>query len=134
MSNELQEYRTELVTLTHKSQDAFEKQLSYISAGSLALSIGFIKEIVKNIKTAENKCLLTIAWVLLAMTLLINLFSHITAARFHWKTIKEIDQNKYNQEKAIRRIQKLNLLNIISIIALVLGIFLFIIFVSSNLE
>lgn len=37
-STHIEKYREELIELLHKSQDSFEKQLSYISAGSLALS------------------------------------------------------------------------------------------------
>ena len=58
----LEKYREELITLLHKSQDSFEKQLS---AGSLALSIGFIKD-VENIKYANHRWLLNFGWALLA--------------------------------------------------------------------
>lgn len=133
MSPELLQYRSELVTLTHKSQDAFEKQLSYISAGSLALSMAFIKDIVMDLSQAECKGLLTAGWILLGLTLLVNLISHILAAHFHSNTIKEIDAGKYSQGKAANRIKKINRINICSIVTLLGGLFLIVYFVSLNI-
>src|SRR5687768_5136591 len=93
-----QVYKLELITLLHKSQDAFEKQLSFISAGSLALSIGFIKDIVKNIGEADCRWLLVIGWILLACTLLINCISHLRAADLHNKTIEDINADRYDDK------------------------------------
>jgi len=40
-------YQEQLISLQHKSQEAFETQLSYVGAGSLALSVGFIKDVIR---------------------------------------------------------------------------------------
>lgn len=116
----LEKYREELIELLHKSQDNFEKQLSYISAGSLALSIGFISQVVKNISTANCKWVLTCGLVLLGLTLLINCISHIRAADLHNKTISEINNNTYEHEVVNKRYKEVSFVNWFSVVTMVL--------------
>jgi len=132
LPNDLKEYKNELIATVDKCQDSFEKQLSYISAGCLALSIGFIKDIIKDIDTAQSRWLLTVGWILLGSTLLINLFSHLIAARLHYLTIKEINARQYDYDKTLNRISSVNKINWFSATTLVSGIFLIIIFVTLN--
>jgi len=129
----IEKFREELISLLHKSQDSFEKQLSYISAGSLALSIGFIKDVVKNITTAYCRGLLITGWILLGLTLLLNCISHIRAADLHNRTIKEINHDQYDNIKIARRYKEVSRLNWFTVGTMVLGILLIIIFVSINL-
>jgi hypothetical protein len=129
----LNTYREELISLLHKSQDSFEKQLSYISAGSLALSIGFIKDVIKNISQAENKWLLSLGWILLGLTLLVNCISHIKAADLHNRTIREINDGVYNQKSVFSRYKKVSFINWFSVLAMVLGISAIILFVIVNI-
>lgn len=134
----LNNYRDELVMLLHKSQDQFEKQFSYISAGSLALSVGFIKDVVKNIEVANNKWLLQIGWIFLALTLLINCITHIIAAQKHNKTIEDIqgelsNKDTYDHVKIRARYKQITYWNWGSIILMIVGILFIICFVSLNL-
>jgi hypothetical protein len=55
--------------------DEFDKQVVYLSGGGLALTIGFVKDIVKLSATAFLPFLL-LSWLLFAATLLLNLWSH----------------------------------------------------------
>lgn len=129
----LEKYREELISLLHKSQDSFEKQLSYISAGSLALSIGFIKDVVK-LPTADCKCLLSIGWILLGLTLLLNCISHIWAATLHARTIDEMNNDKYDADKIRGRYKSMTNLNWGTIATMVVGIILIIVFVIININ
>ena len=54
MENELQDYSNELRKLIDKSHDAFEKQLNYISSGTLAISMIIVEKLVSNWKIQEN--------------------------------------------------------------------------------
>lgn len=133
MADHLETYRKELIELLHKSQDAFEKQLSYISAGALALSIGFIKDVVKNLPKAEVKWLLALGWILLGMTLLINLTSHIIAAKHHNETIEEtFAPESWNQETVTNRYKWVQRINWASLISLIVGIFFITTFIIIN--
>jgi hypothetical protein len=129
----LQQYKEELVDLLHKSQDAFERQLSYISAGSLALSIGFIKDIIHNIDVAEYKWLLNAGWALLGMTLLINCISHIRAADLHNRTIADINNSLYDQDVVTQRYKEIGYINWGTVGTLIAGIASIIIFLSINI-
>lgn len=130
---ELVSYKEELITILHKSQDAFEQQLSYISAGCLALSVGFIKDIIKDLQNADWKWALNIGWFFLAFTLLINLISHIRAADLHNKTISEINGGTYEPKVVTRRYKEIGYVNWISVGTLIIGISLIIIFVTKNI-
>jgi hypothetical protein len=129
----LLKYKDELVTLLHKSQDTFEKQLSYISAGSLALSIGYIKDVVKNLESASCRWMLAFGWILLAFTILVNCISHIRAADLHNKTIGEINSGEYDQLRVIKRFGLISKVNWLSVGTLVGGILFITFFVIINL-
>lgn len=133
MDDNLKTYKNELIQLLNKSQDHFEKQLSYLSAGAIGVSMAFIERITGKISESDCKLILIIGWLLLTLTLLINLFSHIKAYRNHYKTIEEINCDGYSQTKAIQRNKMINRLNNWSITTLMLGIFSIIIFITLNI-
>jgi hypothetical protein len=131
--NHILEYRKELIELLHKSQDAFEKQLSYISAGSLALSIGFIQKVI-DLKTSHGIWFLRGGWILLVITLLINCISHIHAADLHQKTIAETwDMKLYDQERIKDRYRAVSKVNWLTVGTLIAGISGIVIFVLKNI-
>jgi len=130
---QLEKYKEELIATHHKSQETFEQQLSYISAGSLALSIGFVKDIVKDIENADYRSLLMTGWILMVITLLLNLISHLLAVKFYSKSISEIHWRKFDSNRSDKRFKRITWLNWICVGTLVLGILLIIIFVNRNL-
>ena len=84
-----EKYKSALYDIFDKSQDDFEKQLSYISGGALGLSLLFLEKVIEDLSKADSKWLLTLGWILLALTLFINLTSHLFAAVNSRKTIRE---------------------------------------------
>lgn len=128
----LQQYKQELQIVHEKSQDAFEKQLTYLSSGALGLSILFIEKIVVDISQSQFKILLIISWIALACTLVVNLISHYKSHRSVYKTIAEINENRYDQGLADGRNRMVNNLNISTIITFCLGILLLVLFVIIN--
>lgn len=129
----LSSFEQEMVTIFYKSQDSFEKQLSFISAGALVLSVGFVKDIVHPISETKYKGLLTSGWILLVVTLLFNLISHMVAASYANKAVKEIRNGKYKRKKILRRNQRIMYINWSSIGTMILGIALIIIYIILNL-
>lgn len=125
-------YRNELNIVFHKNQEAFEKQLSFIAAGSLTLSVGFIHDIVKNFEKSSNKVLIGIGWTLLVLTLLVNLISHMIAARNANTGIGEINLNKYDPLKIEVRNKRVVRMNWVSVILMIIGISLIILFIIIN--
>ena len=132
-SKSLKKYRVELVGLVTRSSEIFEKQLSYISVGAIAVSMAFVKDITGDIATTSLKALLIIGWGLLVFTLLINLGSHIWAKNKHNKTIGEIDAGKYSRDHALRRLKQINQINSVTAATLVLGIISIVLFMTLNL-
>jgi hypothetical protein len=103
MDERLKEFEKELVELHTKSYDNYDKKLSYLSASSIGVSMVFLKDIVGDIDDVKLRWLLLSAWILLTLTLVLNLFSHTFTAKRHNETLDEIRSKKYNRESAIRR-------------------------------
>jgi len=126
-------YRNELLKIYEKSTDLFEKQLSYISGGALGLTYILIEKIFPDISKTHFKGVLILSWILLGLTLFINLISHIYAMKAHSATIDEINRNSYDYSKASIRNKKLFMYNYASIALLFGGILLFILYTSVNI-
>ena len=133
MEEEIKNYSKELRTLIDKSQESFEKQLNYISAGALGLSMVIIEKIVKDLSQTCNNWILIMSWSFLGLTLFSNLVSHIYTSRIHAKTINEIEADKYDYQKATRRNKRITNWNLTSVLFLLLGILFQIIFISINI-
>lgn len=126
-------YASELRSIVVKSNDLFEKQLNYISAGALGLSMLLIEKIIPNISESKYKLLLYLSWILLTGTLVSNLISHIYTSSRHSKTISEIEEGNYNNTAANIRNKRIGNWNLFSVILLLLGLLTLIFFVIKNL-
>jgi hypothetical protein len=133
LPSSLEKYKDELREILHKSQDAFEKQLSYISAGCLVLSIGYVKDVVKNIEKAPFRFYLIAGWGFMVLTLLLNLISHLMAVSFYRLTISEIDTSIFNSISSMKRFRKITFLNWACVASLILGIVAILLFINLNL-
>jgi hypothetical protein len=65
--------RDNLLRGKEKSDDDFEKNITFLSAGALALSMTFIEKVIY-ISSETKFCLLYFSWALLTVTLIVNLF------------------------------------------------------------
>lgn len=122
-----------LQRIKEKSEDDFEKNITYISAGALAISLTFLEKIVP-IKESIQTSLVIASWTFLVLTLLSNLLSHQYSSYIIDKSIDDVDDNSddsiINWE---RRTKKIRIWNILNLCGLVIGIGLFILFVSINI-
>jgi len=124
------DYQKNLSDTVSKSQDDFEKQLSFISAGALGLSMLFIEKIVP-LKTAGYKWLLISGWICLVLTLFGNLVSHFLSAQYNHKTLIEYQEG--HETRHSERTKWITWLNIGTILMLVLGILSILIFLAINI-
>jgi len=128
------EYRKLILTEKSKSDDDFEKYITFIASGSLGLTLTFIGKI-SPLKESIGIWIIVIGWFLLASTLFINLLSHYLSSRYSEKTIQDIDDD-LSYENLIIGISKRNKiisnLNLWSIILLGLGISFVLIFTTVN--
>ena len=126
------EYRKSLLEQKSKSDDDFEKYITFIASGALGLTLTFMENI-SPLKCAVHKWLVATGWVLLALTLLLNLLSHFLSSRFTSKSIDEIDDEiKYdelreNLDKRNKIIDRFNISSILSLFLGIIGILLFVI-------
>ena len=131
---EWKEYRLSLLEQKSKSDDDFEKYITFIASGGLGLTITFINEI-SPLGESKHVYLIIAGWILLTFTLLINLFSHFLSSRNNEKTVQDID-DEIDYYKLVENINQRNnnifYLNLSSIIFLGFGIISIIIYVSIN--
>lgn len=126
------EERLALQRIKEKSEDDFEKYITYISAGGLALSLTFTEKIIP-FKDSSYIGFLILGWSLLALTLIVNLISHYTSKIALDKTMEDLDNNDPNLlENYYRRNNLIEWINISTIVTLIVGIFSIILFVSFN--
>jgi len=132
---EWNEFRNSVHTTKSKSQDDFEKYINLLASGGLAITIAFFDKIV-NIKESIYIRLIVCGWILLVLTLLINLISHYFSISYSERTIGEINKKQYDDVfiNVEKRNKVLNVLNGISITTLILGIISIITFVTLNLS
>jgi hypothetical protein len=131
---ERSEYRRDLLAQKSKSDEDFEKYITFISSGALGLTLTFINEI-SPLKESIGIWIISSGWILLAITLFINLLSHFLSSRYNEKTLKDIDENIDNTDfdcKLERRNNIISALNFISIGTLGLGITSILIFTIIN--
>lgn len=126
------EYEKQVFETLNKSQDDFEKQLSYISAGSLGLSMIFIEKIV-TLNNAHSKWLLITSWILLATTLFINLISHLVSSHYNYKILDDVQKRIDTKLSVVKFNCVINTLNLVTVITLILGMLFLIIFSSINI-
>lgn len=128
------DYRNSVIDNKSKSQDDFEKYINLLAVGGIVLSLTFLEKIV-SLDKASYKSLVVLGMYLMVVTLLFNLCSHYKSILDSDKTIKEIDEKKYDDifKNIEKRNKAINLLNTISIGALIVGIFSLVTFATINI-
>lgn len=118
------------------SLNLFEKNLVYLSAGSLALSIGFVENRTSGIPPICN-WLIILSWLLLATALLLNLASHLISAANSGATLDGLDSGDSEQDlylEVTRRNKKMRRINWCTFILFGLGILFSVVYCSLNLK
>lgn len=136
MEEEWKEFRKSVYENKLKSEDDFEKYITFISSGALGLSMVFIEKIVP-IGVSKFNFIIIIGWILLAISLFANLLSHFFSRKYSEATIEDLDKELEYEVicvKINRRNKFLEVFNITTISTLFIGIVLIIIFVSFNLN
>lgn len=135
-----EDYRNKLYDLKSKSDDQFEKAITFITSGALGLTLTFHDKIVP---FSGAICVYFIAagWTLLVATLFINLYSHYQSSKSTDATIDDVDdvicyKMTYDgfRDKVNSRNSIINNLNKASIYLLGAGLISIIIYVSINLH
>lgn len=134
-TEEIDRIRSEFYSSIDKSENDLERKITYISAGGLALSLGFLEKIV-NLSSASYFFIIIVGWLCLALTLSINLISILTSRKLTMKSLEDFDSNisdKDFRNNIAERNKKISKLDQFSLVSLLLGIALIIVFCSINL-
>jgi len=129
--------REKIQEVISKTEDHFEEKLTYISAGTLGLTLTFIEKIVP-LGDSVSVIFLVFGWFFLVVTLLLNLSSHMISKHYLIKTQLELDKNndsKYLNSiylKVIKRNKRIDCINWITVGLLILGISFIVTFASLN--
>jgi hypothetical protein len=121
--------------LKEKGEDDYEKNIIYIAAGTLVLSLTFLEKIV-NLEETNAVWYLIWSWIFLSITLLSNLVSHqlsslyIERCRIFYANCG--DDRTYPDKKLKIYIKRLSAVNWSATATLFLGISLLVIFCSIN--
>lgn len=129
------EYRNSVLDNKSKSQDDFEKYINLMAAGGLILSLTFLEKIV-SLDKAIWKSLVIIGMYLMVVTLLSNLYSHYKSILDSDSTIKDIDEENYQEifKNIEKRNKTINRLNKVSILSLIVGVISLITFATINIH
>lgn len=133
MENGDEKIVADLVSTKVKSDENFEKGITFLAGGTLVLSLTFIEKIIK-LNLCVAKWTLVLSWGLLAATLLLNLISHQISSRLHSKTIRDfVGGNQQTLINSDNRNKIINGINWGTSGTLISGIIFLIIFCSLNL-
>lgn len=133
--DEENDYRKSLDHAISDSEGDFEKNLVYLSAGSLVLSIGFVEKVVP-MENAKYLEFLIISWSFIALTLLLNLSSYLISADNSTKSRADLDNQldyKERYDRVKMRNKKMRRVNWVSYTLFSTGIISMIIYCSINL-
>ena len=123
-----------LQKIKDSSEDDFEKNLIYITSGTLVLSMTFIEKIAP-LENAKGVLALVIGWVFLTVSLLINLISHRISAQNSRNRTAELDRGD-DWVEINKRIDndnyKLDRINDWTVGSMILGIFALVVYCSIN--
>jgi hypothetical protein len=122
--------------LITKSEEEFEKKITYIGAGALLLSLTLVEKVIK-FENSQLTGFLIAGWSTLVLSLLINLLSHLISKLY----LRKIQYEIFNKvdigiriKKHKRRVCIIDSFNWSSAISLILGIVFIVVFASVNAQ
>jgi hypothetical protein len=128
------EYRLSLLEEKSKSDDHFEKYITFIASGALGLTITFIDKI-SPLENAIAIWVMALGWLNLTATLFMNLLSHYIASNNNANAVQDIDDDiEYDKivENINGRNKRVSRLNLSSIITLGVGILCILTYTTIN--
>lgn len=133
MNKDLKEYRTGLIHTVEKLNGNYDKLIVTLSGGALALSLTFLKDIIK--ETPIYSKYLLLSWGLFIMSLTCVLGSLLFGIAAHKKAIKQVDAGTIYEEKPGGIFTQLTTtLHYIGTAFLVAGLVFITLFIYSNME
>lgn len=125
-----------IVRFKENSENDYEKNLMYITAGTLVLSITFLEKITP-IEDAIYLPIIVVSWSALCLSIGLNLFSHWLTNRHAENLEKSFINENINLSEVNSRIDKNNIImawiNGTTLTALLIGIICLVLYCSINI-
>lgn len=133
MSEDIKEYRKNLVETRQKVSESYDKTIITISSGALAVSFAFVQNYLGQ-GNVQLVWVIFIAWFLLTFSLASVLLSLFFATLAFDKAINQVDNNSILTEEAGGKLGSLTmLLHCSGAILLIVGLLLIGIFAYKNI-
>jgi hypothetical protein len=131
VTDNLREYRSQLIEAEHKAQTAFDRTLLTLSGGALGLSLTFVAKFTGQGRSAT--VFLSSAWVIWAVSLICVLASHYFSTLAMRKAIEQLDKGLiYEETPGGGHDRAIRVLNGVGGLLFVLGVAAILIFAVSN--
>lgn len=132
LSDDMKQYREGLVETQRKLNESYDKLIITLSAGALALSITFLKDIIGS-SEINHPLLLLFAWGLFVLSLTSISSEILFGIKAHKEAIKQIDNRTIHKEKVGGKASLLSTIaHLIASISLILGLLVISIFAYYN--
>jgi len=116
------------------STEQFDKNITLIASGALAISFAFIKDIVPNFNEVTHKQQLTGSWYIFSFVIFVSLVTHFISMLANTWAIRN---NNLEDEDFNAGILKWNLpiriLNLLMIVAILIGAIMLVNFINNNI-
>jgi hypothetical protein len=134
MEKDLKEYRKGLIQTAINLNESYDKLTVTLAGGALALSIAFIKDIIKEIPI-KAPVLLFMSWGMFIASLTCVFGSILFGITAHKKTLKQVDAGTIYNEEAGGVFSKLTtFLHYSSFVLVIVGLSLITVFIYFNME
>lgn len=134
MDKDLKKYRTGLIQTVEKLNHNYDKLIITLSGGALALSLTFLKDIIKETPIRSPNYLI-LSWGLFIISLTCVLGSLLFGIAAHKKAIKQVDAGTIYTEQPGGIFSKLTtFLHYTGTAFLIAGLVFITIFIYSNME
>ncbi len=127
-------YLAELYKAYHYSKSSFDKSLTFIASGMLAISFAFIEKII-TLNTAKSKDILINGWIILAIAIFLSVLAHYAEINLLKLVIQYFNEKDNKKQKWIRSIGDfvIEIINILTLVLILIGSINIIFFIKINI-
>ena len=127
------DYRRDVANVIQESEKAYDGGIQYLSAGALALSLVFVKNVI-GANEIQYKWFLVIAWICWGLSLLSIFASYRSSRKAHWTVLNQLKKKRDNEEWGGIYNKITDYLNCTTGILFAAGFAFMIVFATCNLE
>jgi hypothetical protein len=134
MSDELRDYRIELVKADQKSVESFDRTLITLSGGAITISVALLKDVVGDGNIRLTWALIS-AWAFWAIALSLVLLSFYLGSKSLRYAMRQVDNQTIATERPGGWYSIITeFANALALASVIIGVVLFLVFVTFNVK